>query len=100
MLSWANSPAAWRREQAVCVVDGVGDVSADSGGAEFSRGGGRSGLRSRRFWLSSSRMRSWARVSRCRSEASDACSVGWVADLPGAAIVVSRRGWSRSSGCA
>ena len=35
MLSWANSPV-WRREQAVCVVDGVRDVSADSGGAEFS----------------------------------------------------------------
>jgi len=99
MLSWAGS-TVWGCELGVCVVDGVRDVGAgDAGGAELSV---------QECYLVSqltvfvveSRMRSCARVRRCRSEASEPRSIRAAVDSAVSDMAVSPRSWSRSSGWA
>jgi hypothetical protein len=90
MLSWAGS-RVWRCELGFCVVDSVCDVDvADAGSAQLAVQS-RDLVAQLAFSVSSSRMRWWARVSRCRSEASVPRSIRSAAGAGGVAAVVSRR---------
>lgn len=82
MLSRVGS-VVWQPDQAVLVVDGVCDGGAAyAGAAELAVQLGYLVLQATVF-SSSSRMRVWARVSRCRRDASE---LRWVWSITGGLV--------------